>query len=170
MDAAGRRGMPAGWLIRANHTRKTPVGDKRWDRLVRRDPLGAIEFTVPAAPDRPACLVRQPRYRQAITVPARPGAPRVTVPARLAREEDPPVGEKALEWRLLTTRPAEPLDTVVDLINWYRRRWLVEIVCSIWNSGGRVEALQVGPWGRLEQPLVSYLIPFRYWIRLQKYL
>jgi hypothetical protein len=134
MDAAVRRGMPADWLIRAKHNRKTTVGDKLWDRLVRREPLGEIEFTLPAAPDRPARLVRQLLYSQAITLPASKGAPMVTVTAILAWEEDPPVGEKAMEWRLLTNRPAETLETVVELIKWYRRRWLVEIFFSIWKS------------------------------------
>ena len=46
--------------------------------------------------------------------------------AVLARKEEPPAGVEAVEWRLLTNR-ADTLEAVVELIEWYRRRWLIEI-------------------------------------------
>jgi len=82
----------------------------------------------------------------------------VTVTAILAREEQPPAGEKPIEWRLLINRSAETLETVVELIDWYRRRWLIEIFFRILKSGCRVEALQLGCLERLERALVIYLI------------
>jgi hypothetical protein len=88
----------------------------------------------------------------------RKGDPVVTGTAILAREEHPPVGEEAIEWRLLTNRTAETLEDIVQLIDWYRRRWLVEIFFRIWKSGCKVEALQLGTLERLERALVIYLI------------
>jgi hypothetical protein len=82
----------------------------------------------------------------------------VTVTAILAREEQPPAGETAIEWRWLANRAAETLEEVVELIDWYRRRWLVEILFRILKSGCRVEALQLGTLERLERALVIYLI------------
>jgi hypothetical protein len=158
MDAAGRRGTPADWLVRAKHNRNTVAGDKLWDRLPRSEPWGEIEFTLPAASDRPARPVRQTLYRQAVTLPAHHGQPAVPVTAVLACEEPPPAGEKAIEWRRLTNRTAETLEQVVELIDWYRRRWLVEVFFRIWKSGCRVEALQLGTLERLERALVIYLI------------
>jgi hypothetical protein len=158
MDAAARRGTPADWLVRAKHDRKTLAGEKLWDRLGRSDALGEVEFTLPAAPDRPARVVRQTLRRESVTLPARKGVPTVTATAILAREEHPPAGQKAIEWRLLTNRTAETLETVVELIDWYRRRWLVEVFFRIWKSGCRVEALQLGSLERLERALVIYLI------------
>jgi hypothetical protein len=158
MDAAERRGTPADWLVRAQHNRNTVAGDKLWDRVGQSEPMGEVEFLLPAAPDRPARRVRQTLYRQVVTLPARPGAPELTVTAILAREENPPPGEKALEWRLLTNRVAETLEAVVELIDGYRRRWLVEIFFRILKTGCRVEALQLGTLERLERALVIYLI------------
>jgi hypothetical protein len=158
IDAAARRGTPADWLIRSKHNRKTTTGEKLWERLARSEPVGEVEFTLPAAPDRPARSVRQTLYRTVVTLPAHHGQPAVTVTAILAREEHPPAGEKAIEWRLLTNRTAETLEQVVELIDWYRRRWLVEIFFRIWKSGCRVEALQLGTLERLERALVIYLI------------
>jgi hypothetical protein len=158
IDAAARRGAPADWLIRAKHNRKTSTGENLWDRLAQSEPLGEVEFTLPAAPARPARLVRQSLYRTEVTLPAHHGQPAVTVTAILAREEHPPAGEPAIEWRLLTNRTAETLEDVAQLIDWYRKRWLIEIFFRIWKSGCRVEALQLGTWERLERALVIYLI------------
>lgn len=159
MDAAAQRAHAADWLVRAQHHRKTASGDKLWSRVEKTDPLGEVEFMLPAAPGRAARRVRQTLYRDTVTLPAlRKAAPEVTVTAILAREEQPPAGEKPIVWRLLTNRTAEPLEAVVELIDWYRRRWLVGIFFRIMKSGCRVEALQLGTLERLERALVIYLI------------
>jgi hypothetical protein len=167
LDAAERRGTPADWLVRAQHNRHTVAGDQLWDRLDQSELVGEVEFLLPAAPDRSARRVRQTLYRQGVTLPARQGAPELTVTAILAREENPPPGEKALEWRLLTNRVAETLEAVVELIDWYRRRWLVEIFFRLLKTGCRVEALQLGTLERWERALVIYLIiawRILYWV------
>ncbi len=158
IDAAARCGTPADWLIRSKHNRKTTTGEKLWDRLAQSEPLGEVEFTLPAAPDRPARLVRQTLYRQAVTLPAHHGQPAVTVTAILAREEHPPTGQPVIAWRLLTNRAADTLEAVVELVDWYRKRWLIEIFFRILKTGCRVEALQLGTLERLERAVVLYLI------------
>lgn len=158
MDAAARRGHPADWLVRATHNRKTITGDKLWTRVEGGEALGAIEFALPATAVRPARRVRQTLYRETVTLPARTGAPTVTVTAILAREDGAPEGATPVDWRLLTNRSADTLDAVVELIEWYRRRWLIEIFFRILKSGCRVEALQLGTLERLERALILYLI------------
>lgn len=159
LDAAAQRAQAADGLVRAQHHRKTASGDKLWSRVEKTDPLGEVEFMLPAAPGRAARRVRQTLYRDTVTLPAlRKAAPEVTVTAILAREEQPPAGAKPIGWRLLTNRTAEPLEAVVELIDWYRRRWRVEIFFRILKSGGRVEALQRGTLERLERALVIDLI------------
>lgn len=46
----------------------------------------------------------------------------------------------------------------MELINGYRRRWLIEIFFRIYKSGCKVEALQLGTLERLERALVIFLI------------
>ncbi|MBK8753800.1 MAG: hypothetical protein IPL99_20075 [Candidatus Competibacteraceae bacterium] len=77
-------------------------------------------------------------------MPARKGAPGITVTAILAREERPPAGQNAVEWRLLTHRIARIAEAVVELIEWYRRRWLVEIFQDF-EIGCRVGPCNWGP-------------------------
>jgi len=81
--------------VRAQHERNTLAGDKLWSRLGQSEPVGEVEFLLPAAPGRPARLVRQTLYRQVVTLPARRGAPELTVTAVLAREENHPWGKSA---------------------------------------------------------------------------
>jgi len=159
MDAAAQRAHAADWLVRAQHRRKTVSGDKLWSQVEKTDPLREVKFMLPAPPGRAARRVRQTLYRDTVTLPAlRKAAPEGTVTAILVREEQPPAGEKPIVWRLLTHRTAETLEAVVELIDWYRRRWLVEIFFRILKSGCRVEALQLGTLERLERALVIYLI------------
>lgn len=158
MDVAAQRGHPADWLVRAQHNRNLPEGTKLWDRLGASEPVGQVEFTLPAAPGRSARQVRQTLYRERLTLPSHKGQPIVTVTAVLAREAQPPVGVEAVAWRLLTNREADTLEAVVLLIEWYRRRWLIEVFFRIWKAGCRVESLQLGTLERLERALVIYLI------------
>ena len=157
INAAARRGTPADWLIRSKHNRKTTTGEKLGAAGPER-PVGGGRIRPAGGTDRPARSVRQTLYRTVVTLPAHHGQPAVTVTAILAREEQPPAGEKAIEWRLLTNRTAETLEAVVELIDGYRKRWLIEIFFRIWKSGCRVEALQLGTLERLERALVLYLI------------
>jgi hypothetical protein len=70
MDTAERRGTPADWLVRAQHERNTLAGDKLWSRLGQSEPVGEVEFLLPAAPGRPAwcgkrCTAKSSPYRRA---------------------------------------------------------------------------------------------------------
>jgi IS4 transposase len=44
------------------------------------------------------------------------------------------------------------------MIDWYRRRWLIEIFFRILKSGCRVESLQLSNVDRLERAIMIYLI------------
>ena len=70
----------------------------------------------------------------------------------LAREEHPPAGEKAIDWRPLTNRPADALEAVVQLIDWYRRRWLVEIFSGPGNRAAGSRRCDRAPWSDWNGP------------------
>lgn len=157
MAQAQRLHHPADWLIRAAHNRCTDTDVKLWDRLGAASALGEIRFTLPAAPGRLARRVRQTLRVERVTLqPARGVAVEVT--ALLAQEENPPLGEKPLVWRLLTNRPVATLEAALELIEWYRARWTIEVFFRIWKQGCRVEALQLSKLERLEPALALYLI------------
>ncbi len=82
-----------------------------------------------------------------IRVPARPGRPART--AVLARETNPPKGLDALEWLLLTTVEVHDFETACQRIDWYTRRWGIEIFHRTLKSGCKIEDRQLGSADRL---------------------
>ena len=52
----------------------------------------------------------------------------------------------------------DTLEQASELIDWYRRRWLIEIFFRILKSGCRVESLQLSSVDRLERAIMIYLI------------
>jgi hypothetical protein len=58
----------------------------------------------------------------------------------------------------LTNRTASTVEEAVELIDWYRARWEVEILFNILKNACRVEALQLGTIERLERALALFLV------------
>ena len=145
-------------LVRAVHERNTEEGEKLWESVENSEPLGEIEFVLPAGKDRRARKVCQTLQVQRVTLPMHGKSSAIMVSAILAREENPPAGEKPLVWRLLTNRQVETLEDAVERIDWYRRRWLIEIFFRILKSACKAESLQLSTLERLERALVIYLI------------
>jgi hypothetical protein len=150
-------GNPADWLLRAKHNRALPEGDRLWDRVLASEPLGEIRFVLPAGRGRAAREVHQQLYAQRVTLPdGRRGTLEAT--CVIAREVDAPAGVKPIEWRLLTNREATTLEAAVELIEWCRARWEIEMLFLVLKEGCRVEALQLGTMARLERALALFLV------------
>jgi transposase Tn5 family protein/transposase-like protein len=84
--------------------------------------------------------------------------PDVTVNVVLVREQNPPDGEPAVEWILLTSLPIETLDQVRRVIQNYCVRWLVEVFFRTLKSGCRVEERRFEEVDRFLPCLAIYLI------------
>lgn len=75
----------------------------------------------------------------------------------LAEESNPPAGSKPVLWRLLSNRPVHTLEEAIELIDWYRARWEIELFFLILKEGWRIQALQLGHIG-IETALALYLV------------
>jgi hypothetical protein len=84
--------------------------------------------------------------------------PDVTVNAVLVTEVDPPEGDVAVQWLLLTSLPIDTNDQVRIVVQYYCTRWMVEIVFRVLKSGCRVEARRFETTDRLLPCLAIYLI------------
>ena len=76
----------------------------------------------------------------------------------VARETAPPAGQTAVEWRLLTNRDVCTREQAIELIDWYRARWEVEMFFHVLKNGCHVEALQLGAIDKIERAVVMYMI------------
>jgi len=73
-------------------------------------------------------------------------------------EENPPRGEKGIEWILLTTLPIANYEDVLTYIRWYTYRWLIERYHYVLKSGCGVEKLQLETAERIKKALATYAI------------
>ena len=139
------------------HNRALPDGKRLWGKVLASPSLGEIRFTLAAGHERAARDVRQELYAERITLSdGRRGSFDVTCVA--AREIGAPPGVKPIEWRLLTNRTAATLEAVVELIEWYRARWEIELLFLVFKEGCRGEALQLSTMERIEGALALFLV------------
>lgn len=157
MRRAQELGEPADWLIRASHNRCLPDGGRLWETTAAGEPLGQIEFTMASRHGVKARQVRQQLWAQRLELRGALGVP-LSVTSVVAREVNAPAGTKPVEWRLLTNRPAETCAAVVELIDWYRARWEIEMLFDILKNACRIEALQLEHIEKLERAIAMYLV------------
>ena len=75
-----------------------------------------------------------------------------------AVEENPPEGEKAVNWLLLTTLEVPDFESACKCIKWYSMRWLIERYFFSLKSGCQIEKLQLESGERIERALATYAI------------
>jgi hypothetical protein len=66
------------------------------------------------------------------------------------REVDPQAGTEPLHWRLLTTHPVENVEQAWRIVEWYKRRWLIEQFFRVLKTHGfKLEDSQIASADRL---------------------
>lgn len=158
IQRADALGTPADWLIRSQHNRTLPKeAVKLWDTVRNGPVVGEIEFTLAKRRGQAPRVVRQQLFARRIRLSAGKDQ-QIVVTCVIAREINAPTGKKPLEWRLLSNRDANSLEAVVELIDWYRARWEIEIFFDVLKNGCRVEALQLAAQAKLELAISVYMV------------
>lgn len=147
----------ADYLVRCQHNRVLPGGGKLWERVMDSAPLGCVRFEMPAGRGRRARQIQQEVRVQRIELPDQRGGC-IEVTCLIASEVNAPAGAKPVAWRLLTNRLAPTLEQAVELIDWYRARWEIELFFLVLKEGCRVERLQLGDTERLQTALALYMV------------
>jgi hypothetical protein len=145
-----RRG--ADLLIRAERSRNRQALDGEqaheylWVLLERQAVIATRELLIPPGEDRAARQALLEVRLAPVTLQApqkKPDLPAVPVWAILAREPQPPEGVEALEWMLLTTVETTTSQDALQRLEWYAKRWGIEVYHRILKSGCRVEKRQL---------------------------
>ena len=153
MQRAEELGTPVDWLIRSTHDRSLDDGGKLWSKVLKTDAVGEIQFVMAAREGQKTRTVKQALRMKRVTL--RCG---LAVTCVIAKEIDPPAGVKPVEWRLLTNRIPAGRDDLVELIDWYRARWEIEMFFHVLKNGCRVESLQLATVERIERALALFMI------------
>jgi len=172
----------AHWIIRACQDRALQPDPEGWDESPARlrDQLLAapVQYTgqiaVRGRKAKVACEYRsrrQPRESREAEVEVRAARvtlrppyrsdrelPPVSVNAVLVREVNPPNGEPAVEWILLTDLPIDTVEAIRAIIQKYTLRWTIEIFFRTLKSGCRIEDRRFEHIDRFLPCLALYLI------------
>jgi hypothetical protein len=150
-------------LVRAQHDRMLTEGPKLWSQLCEQPAQGTMQVRVPRRENRPARLATlEVRWACIEAAPPRVALKKswqpITLWAVLAREIDPPKGQEAIEWVLLTDWKIDSLKMAVRLIRWYSLRWGIECWHQTLKDVCRVEKRQMESALALERALVLDMI------------
>lgn len=150
-------------LVRAQHDRMLTDGQKLWHQLLDQAVQGTLRVRVPRRENRPARLATL-EVRWACIEAASPRVALkkswqpITLYAVVAREINPPVGQEAIEWVLLTDWKVDRLKMAVRMIKWYSVRWGIECWHQTLKDVCKVEKRQMESATVLERALVLDMI------------
>lgn len=152
-------------LIRATHNRKVDHPERYlWDAVGAAPIQDRRTLEVGRTPQRePHDATLELQWVALAILPPRNQVGRihrhpVPVVAVHVYEVDPPAGTPPIQWLLLTTLPVPDTATAWQLVDWYRKRWLIERYHYVLKSGCRVEDLQLESGTQLERALATYSI------------
>ena len=84
--------------------------------------------------------------------------PAVTLWAVLVQEMDPPADITPLSWMLLTTCPVNDANQAIEKLDWYSRRWGIEVYHRTLKSGCKIEERQLASVDRIEACLAVDMV------------
>jgi hypothetical protein len=159
-------------LIRAEQTRHRKVEQEDlWQTMNAKAVAGWLDVAVPSRTSRPARTARlQIRFAQVVLRPPfRSKLPAVKIWAIYARE----MGYRAevtepIDWMLLTTVKTESFEDACERLNWYGRRWGIEVYHRTVKSGCRIEDRRLDDAHSLEACLaIDLVVAWRvYWLTM----
>lgn len=78
--------------------------------------------------------------------------------AILLKEENAPQGVEPLKWMLYTTIPVNTFEEAIEKMQWYTKRWGIEIYHKTLKSGCKIEERQLGHAERIEACLAIDMV------------
>jgi hypothetical protein len=162
-------------LVRAERSRRRQVHgptaeehEDLWEKLAAQPIVGDQTLAIPRQGSRLARTATLAVRYAAVTLrpPKRSTAQAVAAWAVYVREMDPPAGTAGLEWMLLTTVPVETVEQAFERLQWYARRWGIEVFHRVLKSGCRIEDRQLQTGDSLQACLaLDLVVAWRiYWL------
>jgi hypothetical protein len=151
-------------LVRAAWDRRVQGSqDYLWASLAKAPLLSKQQLALPARPGHGARVATLSLRATQITLRApRNGSGKGLAPMRLwalwACERRPPANQEPLEWMLLTSVPTETAEQACERLDWYAKRWGIEIWHRALKGGCKIEARQLASLDRLQRLLSVYAV------------
>lgn len=149
-------------LVRAEQNRLLADGQGHlWDMVEQQTPVGLQQLQVPRRGNRPGRQAHLEIRFLEVTLKPPTGKTSygcLTLWAVLAQEIDAPASVGPLRWMLLTTCRVENFDQAIEKLNWYTKRWGIEIFHRTLKSGCQIEERQLGSANRIEACLAVDMV------------
>lgn len=161
-------------VVRAKNDRRIPGEARKLFKILRNtEEAGTITIEVPRKSARPKLSgkekVKKREARKAnlrvayrkvkiSPPPERKGQDPIEITAIIAEEINPPKGQKAVKWNLLTTLKVESFEEAVEVIKIYVKRWPIEEFHRVLKSGCKVEQLNYANFDRIKRVLAIYMV------------
>src|SRR6201996_2350664 len=137
-------------LGRVYHYRKLATGGTLMTAACRWPVLGTRRLTVREREDRPEREAELELRAGSVALLRSRGTCDPGLPKQVAltlielSEPNPPAGAAAVTWRLLTTHAAPDAASTWQIVDWYRKRWIIEqFFRTLKKQGLRIEDSQV---------------------------
>jgi len=149
-------------LVRAKRERLVEQSQEHLLDYVGAQPLaGHLELRVPRREEHTArTATLSVRFARIQLRPPKRKAnlPSVSLWIVSALEEQSPPGVEPLRWDLLTTCPVEDFEGALEKLQWYTRRWGIEVFHRVLKSGCQIETRQLAGADRLEACLAIDMV------------
>jgi hypothetical protein len=159
-------------LVRAERTRNRKVEQEGlWPRMNAEPVAGLLDVAVARRGSRPARTAKlQVRFASVeLSPPNKSPLPPLSVWAVYAREVGcRPDVKEPIDWMILTTVRTASFEEACQRLNWYSRRWGIEVYHRILKSGCRIEDRRLKDTDNLETCLaIDFVVAWRvYWMTM----
>lgn len=149
-------------LVRARHDRQLQDEQAQLFETIDRAPIAGDQIVcLPRQNNRPARNARLTLRFAAVTlIPPQDKRqlPPIRIRAVLAREEKAPKNADPIDWLVLTTVPVETFEQASEKVQWYSKRWGIEVFHRTLKSGCRIEDRRLREADRLETCLAIDMV------------
>jgi hypothetical protein len=137
-----------GLLVRMNRSSRRKVGGiPLWDFMGARPVDGTLSLRVPRSGERPARdTTMDVRFAPIEFQPPKrlKGSEPIRAWAVYVREQSQPTIDKPIEWMLVTTVETATFQHAQQRVQWYAKRWGIEVYHRTLKSGCRIQDRQLG--------------------------
>lgn len=151
-------------LVRSNKARKRKVDqEKLWDFMAKQEITGSLQIHIPHSGSRKArdAMVDISFAEVDLAPPKRFGSKGQPVKAWAVYAIEPQPDESVaapIEWLLITTVPTNNFKEARQRIEWYAKRWGIEVYHRTLKSGCKIKDRQLGDADRIETCLAIDMV------------
>jgi hypothetical protein len=149
-------------LVRAKHNRELEDEQKLLIETIEGMAIaGEYEVHLPTQKNRKKRDAKLSIRYGAVTLcppKGKSNLPNIPVWAVLAREENAPKDAEPIDWLVITTIKVETLDEAIEKLQWYARRWTIEVFHRTLKGGCGIEERQLQDAARIEACLAIDMV------------